>query len=396
MSGDWIEDRLRSWRDRRDAEALGELLKAFRDRAFVTAQRLTGSGADAEDAVQEAFVKLLSRTQGFEDAAAFERAVYRAVVQCALDGLRKDRRRREREAGAAAPAKDPVMSGPIVNPSSGDTREMQALLRQAVANLPEDERAPVVLCYYQGLSEQQAAETLDLTRGKIRFRLIRALGFLREFLQRHGLHAGVAALPGLLAADASDAAPETLRALLDAQLPGRPCAEVSAWPKPAQPPAAPLEAGSHALRNLLAASALAGAVLVASLALPRAAAPTQADPAPRAEAPLSPSVKVSSNPMSGPKPDPVDSKEEQPMKSKIAAVALATGLLLGAEAQAADPNPEVDAVIQQIAKHRAEKEAAAAKARAAQHEGYQGWGRGGQDNEGGLKDGGGRGRGGKR
>ena len=106
-----LAGRLERWRSSRDAEALGELLKWQRDRAFATALRILGRAADAEDAVQEAFAKLLSRTSGFEGQEELRIAVYRAVVQCALDMVRSDRARARREE-AMRDRVQPSMSDP--------------------------------------------------------------------------------------------------------------------------------------------------------------------------------------------------------------------------------------------------------------------------------------------
>ncbi|MCX7804616.1 MAG: sigma-70 family RNA polymerase sigma factor, partial [Planctomycetota bacterium] len=169
MAASWEEEALRRWRENREDEALGELLKSRRDRAYSVALRLTGSPADAEDAVQDAFLKLMSRTKGFEGVREFDIAVYRAVVQCGLDMVRERRRRAAREAAAGT-----EMAGIMraAKPEGAmDDIERQELLEKIgklLAELPEGERAAVTLCYSQGMSVSDAAAALGVSRLTLR------------------------------------------------------------------------------------------------------------------------------------------------------------------------------------------------------------------------------------
>jgi len=58
---------LRQWRQKSQPEALGELLKAYRQRAYALALRMTNSASDAEDVVQESFIRLFRFPQGLDN-----------------------------------------------------------------------------------------------------------------------------------------------------------------------------------------------------------------------------------------------------------------------------------------------------------------------------------------
>ncbi|MBE7463500.1 MAG: sigma-70 family RNA polymerase sigma factor [Planctomycetes bacterium] len=220
----WISERLDRWRSNQDAAALGELLKWQRDRAYATSARLLGAGPDAEDAVQQAFLKLLSRRQGFEHARAFQASVYRAVVQCALDLARARQTRSQREADMRN-----VMQHAGATPAAlAEQAELQRLLREAFGSLDPQQQALVTLCCQEGLTLADAAAVLEIPRETARDRFARALNDLHGFLRKRGVALSLLLLAGLFQSSSVSAAPSTLCAALDASLPGRPCVEVAA------------------------------------------------------------------------------------------------------------------------------------------------------------------------
>jgi RNA polymerase sigma-70 factor (ECF subfamily) len=221
---DRVDELLTSWREAGEVEALGELLRWQRDRACALACGVLGEQADAEDAVQQAFVKLLSRRKGFEDRTAFTAAVTRAVIQCAIDLLRSRRSRgRHQEAYAAMQTEEQRPEDRLAD------RERDLAVRAALAGLPEDERLAVLLCCQDGHSVAAGARLLELPRETLRHRLQRGLRRMRSDLTARGLSVGTAAIGAGLSQTAQAASPQ-LCAALDASLPGPACAAVSAAP----------------------------------------------------------------------------------------------------------------------------------------------------------------------
>ncbi len=363
----WMAEALAAWRSERRPEALGELLKAQRNRAYSVALRITASPAEAEDAVQDAFIKLLSRTHGFEDLETFELSVYRAVVQCALDAVRKTRRRKAHETpletGTFATGEGHVSAVQRNEPSELEQQEATVLLRQAVAELSEDERAPVVLCYYQGLSVVQTAKTLEVPRETIRARLERAMTRLRQVLKKNNKEMSAALIVALLWRDGNLAAPATLCSALDKALPGKACHAVTApaHAGPAQVAVAGAAKTGVGLTALISASILA-AVLIGTVAVwNHHVTANEFKPAvPAALADSGASSLDGEAHRSQPGLAETNNKEDDPVKSKVAALVLAGGMMLPTALQAAEPNAQVADAIAQIAARRAEKDAAAA------------------------------------
>jgi len=213
---------LERWRNQRDGEALGELLKWQRDRAHATAFRILQQSADADDAVQQAFLKLLSRTQGFDTADAFRIAVYRSVVQCALD-MARAKRVQERLEKAMSSLEKNRFAGEA---SNLEDEEALAAAWEELKALSEEQRAMVVLCCQEGLSISDAAEVLSMPRETLRDRLKGALEELRIRLGARGITASLLLLIGWIRQSPAHAASPTLCEVLDVLLPGAPCASI--------------------------------------------------------------------------------------------------------------------------------------------------------------------------
>ncbi|MHC4916544.1 MAG: RNA polymerase sigma factor [Planctomycetota bacterium] len=364
----WVQRALERWSSQRNPEALGELLKAYRDRAYSLALRLTGSAENAEDAVQEAFLKLMSREKGFASPEEFDVTVNRAVYQCSTDALRSSRRRARREAKAGSEAVAAASTAKTeVEMSAVEEGELRERLREAVVGLPEETRAPAVLCYYQGLSESRAAEVLEIPRSTLRRRLGRAVTDLRGRLRRDGTKLGAGILVGLMAGEAALRAPATLCAALDSALPGPACARVPALSLPAAAPALPaglLTGGA----TKVALGALAGAACaaIAVLSIFSAGSRNQETTSRTDRADVRPGGGESTVAV------PEDREEEEPMDRKLTGLtAVAGGLILSGLAGAAEPNPEVGAIIAKIQARQAAKVQAAAKDAAERAEKYK-------------------------
>jgi RNA polymerase sigma-70 factor, ECF subfamily len=374
-----MEAALNQWRATRSPEILGELLKAQRDRAYAIALRLRGSSADAEDVVQQAFLKMLSRTDGFDNAEAFETSVYRAVLQCAGDAFRQQHRRaaRELKAACSGTGEEPVSQTAEIQIERNDTL---AALNRALAKLPEDERAPVVLHYYQGLSAVAAARVLEVPRETVRARLQRALNHLRQALKADGHNPATPALLALMWNGGAETAPQTLCRTLDKLLPGRSCSEIPAIQRPAPP--SPTPAPSVQTHVVLAA-AVAGALLLGGIGLHLAGNAFGSKEKAHESRPVVTGRSLSEEP-AGTKsasvgatehgPAAIPERKEEDVK-KLGAILLAGGMLLPTALSAGEPNADAAKACDAIAARREAKvQAQAAAAKDAPQRKKEAWG----------------------
>ena len=135
-----------------------------------------GNIADAEDAVQETFVKLHRAARGFTGEAAFSTWLYRILVNTCLDMIRK-RRRRIQEAPI-----DDVLTGVRAGVSVDDAKRMT--LRKLLAELPEQRRSVFVLFEIEGLSHAEIGEILDISEGNSKWILFATKKQLQEAWKR--------------------------------------------------------------------------------------------------------------------------------------------------------------------------------------------------------------------
>ncbi len=197
--------------DRRDEAAFEALLRRHGPMVLATGRRVLGNAHDAEDVFQAAFVLLAQKAASQRWQPSVASWLYQTVHLLALK-MRQSatrRTRRERRVGTRPPA----------NPLAEITgQELLAVLDEALLALPELLRAPLVLCYLEGRTRDEAAECLGCSLSTLKKRLERGRARLHDALVRRGLGLSVAllgtlgaggtaaALPGELARKASHAA----------------------------------------------------------------------------------------------------------------------------------------------------------------------------------------------
>jgi RNA polymerase sigma-70 factor (ECF subfamily) len=157
--------------DRSDFHALVEQSSGL---MYRLAARITGNEQDAQDVLQESFVRAFEAlaARGFEPRASPQTWLYRIVTNVALNSLRERGRSRRREESWSQPGSDSVRSMDAVVA----LREMS----QWLDLLPEDQRVALILKEVEGLSTAQVAEVLGCSEGAIEQRLVRGRDALRE------------------------------------------------------------------------------------------------------------------------------------------------------------------------------------------------------------------------
>jgi RNA polymerase sigma factor (sigma-70 family) len=165
---------------RGDPGAYEALVRCYQEVAFRTAYLVTGDGAEAEDAAQEAFIKAYYALRRFRPGAPFRPW----LLQIVANEARNRRRASGRRGGLALRAAAERPSGdaaPSPEAAALDDEQHRALL-DAVNGLRHEDRLVVTYRYFLDLSEEEMAEALGCARGTVKSRLSRALGRLRECL----------------------------------------------------------------------------------------------------------------------------------------------------------------------------------------------------------------------
>lgn len=153
-----------------DREAFRLLFDAHKDRVYSMAlYGLNGDANTAEDITQEVFVKVFTRIGQFRQQAEFATWLYRMVANACIDEQRRRRR-------FVPPADMERLPGA---PDSSFARiELSDAVQNALADLAPEQRATVLLKYFEQLSYDEMARVLDCSKGTIASRLNRGLKIL--------------------------------------------------------------------------------------------------------------------------------------------------------------------------------------------------------------------------
>jgi RNA polymerase sigma-70 factor (ECF subfamily) len=164
-----------------DRAALDALLRRHHDRIHAVCRRLAGNEADALDATQEALIAIARGIRRFDGRAAFSTWAYRVATNASLDELRRRRRR-------------PVLTDDLDDGAvgGGETRQTRSAgidglpdrmaIDAALARLPLEFRAPVVLRDLLDLDYAEIADVLDIPPGTVRSRIARGRAQLATLL----------------------------------------------------------------------------------------------------------------------------------------------------------------------------------------------------------------------
>jgi RNA polymerase sigma-70 factor (ECF subfamily) len=146
---------------------------------------MTGNQQDAEDVVQESFLRAYRQLDRFDERASFGTWMYRIATNCSLDAMRVRKRRNQMPIEAEEPG-DNVPELPSLDPSperialSGEVRER---LAAAMKQLSETERAAFVLRHFEGLRIDEVSQVLKCQPGAAKHSVFRAVQKLRCALE---------------------------------------------------------------------------------------------------------------------------------------------------------------------------------------------------------------------
>ena len=168
-----------------DRDGFRLLVERHSRSVFRLAYRLTGHEQDAEDVVQETFLRAYKQLQSFESRASFGTWLYRIAANYSLDLIRS-RKRHQEQRSAEDDESDAVMAIPATAPGPDRmaySAQLEERISAALAALTEQERAAFVMRHFEGFSIEEIGSTLGLGISAAKHSIFRAVQKLRKTLE---------------------------------------------------------------------------------------------------------------------------------------------------------------------------------------------------------------------
>ncbi|MBT8197024.1 MAG: sigma-70 family RNA polymerase sigma factor [Acidimicrobiia bacterium] len=160
-----------------DLEAFGELVRRHQDFVFGAAMRIVRNPVMAQDVAQDAFIRAYKALPEFRGDAQFRSWVYRIASNLALNTVQRNR---EKPTDLIPDAGTPASRGPA---HQTEMAELRGAIENAVDELSEELRVPLVLREFGGLSYQEIADETGLPLNTVRTRILRGRRALAEKLE---------------------------------------------------------------------------------------------------------------------------------------------------------------------------------------------------------------------
>lgn len=161
-------------------EAFTELMRRYQQRVYWVARRIVGSHDDADDVAQETFVKAYLGLGDFRGDSSFFTWLYRIAVNLSLNVVRKQQLISYLRDSPIISSFLPASENPY---KDAELKDLESRLHQAVAKLPEKQRAVFVMRYFDEMSYEEISEVLKTSVGGLKANYFHALRKVQEFLK---------------------------------------------------------------------------------------------------------------------------------------------------------------------------------------------------------------------
>jgi RNA polymerase sigma-70 factor (ECF subfamily) len=167
---------------RNKAELFEEFILPYERGIYFTCLRILSHKEDAEDCAQETMLRAFKYFESFNYQSKPSTWLYRIAYNCCMDFIKKR---------GNAISMDDLSDEDLEDNSPSlylkiEESERRRLLKEAISELPDIFRPPIVLCDLQGLSYQEAADIMDLPLGTLKSRISRARNRLKKILLKNG------------------------------------------------------------------------------------------------------------------------------------------------------------------------------------------------------------------
>jgi RNA polymerase sigma-70 factor (ECF subfamily) len=160
-----------------DRDAFRQIVQIHQEFAYAVAYRFLGNATDAEDAVQESFLKVWTHLGDFDPSKKFSTWLYRIVTNACLDHVKSSKRRRAVMVSSSEVDRAVSGSGPD---TAFEEKEAVRMIHRFVRELPVKQRMVFILRDLQDLSVEETARVLKSSQASVKSNLCHARKFIRE------------------------------------------------------------------------------------------------------------------------------------------------------------------------------------------------------------------------
>lgn len=159
-----------------DREAFGALMRLHEERVFALCVRTLRDREAALDTTQDVFVTVFRKLDRFDGRSSFSTWLHRVTLNACYDRIRHERRRATSPLDERLDPADPLAADMV------ESAALRPELQEALAAIPADFRAAVILVDVLGYGTEDAAEVLGVARGTVKSRVFRGRRLLAEVL----------------------------------------------------------------------------------------------------------------------------------------------------------------------------------------------------------------------
>ena len=175
LSDSELIEMLREPRTRREGFAV--LVKQYSEKLYWKVRRIVLSHEDANDVLQNVFIKVWSNLQNFQGKSSLSTWLYRIAINESLDFLRK-----QKLADKVSADEDDSVASRLMSDEYFDGDEVQARLQEAVARLPEVQRTVFILKYFEEMKYSEMSQILNTSEGALKASYHLAVKKITEYL----------------------------------------------------------------------------------------------------------------------------------------------------------------------------------------------------------------------
>lgn len=175
LSDSELVEMLREPRTRREGFAV--LVKQYSEKLYWKVRRIVLSHEDANDVLQNVFIKVWSNLQNFQGKSSLSTWLYRIAINESLDFLRK-----QKLADKVSADEDVSVASRLMSDEYFDGDEVQARLQEAVARLPEVQRTVFYLKYFEEMKYSEMSQILNTSEGALKASYHLAVKKITEYL----------------------------------------------------------------------------------------------------------------------------------------------------------------------------------------------------------------------